>query len=130
MLMKRLFLALGIMLFAFPSWAQQQATIAVTRSGALAYFAAPATVTLNGAKIADLGVGQSYTGSVAIGPAVLTVSAWSSPGQWTLRFTAEAGKSYRFVVSPRLENTTSGMLGGMAGQAQEGGGPFKIEPAP
>jgi hypothetical protein len=106
-----------------------QATITISRSSSLVYAGAPATVTLNGVKIADLGVGQSYSGAVAPGPAVLTALAWSSPGASSLRVPLEAGKVYRFVVSPRPENTTAGMLGGMSAQAAEGGGPFMIAPA-
>lgn len=91
--------------------------------------AAPASVDMNGARIADLGVGQSYSGPIQPGMATLTVSAWSSPGQSSFRFNAEPGKSYRFVVGPRGESMAAGMAGGLIGQGMEGGGPFQIAPA-
>jgi len=105
-----------------------QATISITRSDELMYLAAPATVELNGAKIASIGRGESYTGGVAPGPAVLSVSAWSSPGASNQRFTAVPGKTYRFVISPRGDNFAAGMVGGFVGQAIEGGGAFEIKP--
>jgi hypothetical protein len=51
---------------------------------------------------------------------------WSAPGRYTLRFTAESGKSYRFLVSPRAENIAAGIAGGIIGMTVEGNGPFKI----
>lgn len=113
-----------------------QASLNITRSSSLIYAAALASVDVNGARVADLGVGQSYMGVVRSGPAVLTVSAWSSPGSSSFRFTVEPGNSYRFVVTPRIENTMVGVLpaafagplAGMAAKAAEGGGPFQITP--
>jgi len=106
-----------------------QATISISRSDELLYFAAPVSVELNGAKIASIGKGESYTGGVAPGPAVISVSAWASPGTTSYRFTAEPGKTYRFTVSPRGANFAAGMAGGLLGQAIEGGGPFQIVPS-
>ena len=93
------------------------------------YLAAPVSVELNGAKIAGIGRGETYTGGIAPGPAVVSVSAWSSPGASSQRFTAEPGKTYRFTVTPRGENFAAGMVGGLVGQAVEGGGAFQIVPA-
>jgi hypothetical protein len=107
-----------------------QASITITRTSDTLYFAAPATVELNGTKIASLGVGEAYTGGVGRGPAVLTVSAWSAPGSSSYRFAVEPGKSYRFTVSPRTEPMLAGMVGGLIGQAIEGGGPFQVAPSP
>lgn len=105
-----------------------QATISISRTNEFAGSAATASVELNGAKIASIGNGESYTGGIAPGPAVVSVSAWSSPGASTTRFTAEPGKTYRFMVTPRGENFAAGMIGGLVGQAVEGGGPFEIKP--
>lgn len=93
------------------------------------YAGAPASVDLNGSRVASLGVGQSYTGPVQPGMVVLTVSAWSAPGQSTFRFNVEAGKSYRLIISPRGQGMLAGMVGGVVGQAAEGGGPFQVTPA-
>lgn len=106
-----------------------QASLTITRSSDLMYMGAPAAVDLNGARIADLSVGQSYSGNVPPGMAVLAVSAWSAPGSSSLRFNLEPGKSYRFVVTPRGAQMAAGMAGGIVGQAVEGGGPFQIAAA-
>jgi len=91
--------------------------------------AIPASVELNGIRIASLGRGETYTSGAAPGPAVLTVSTWSSPGASSYRFTIEPGKTYRFTVSPRGANMAAGMAAGLIGQALEGGGAFEIAPA-
>lgn len=108
--------------------ARGQATISITRTSEFAGAGAWASVELNGAKIASIGNGESYTGGIAPGPAVVSVSAWSSPGASSYRFTAEPGKTYRFIVSPRGDNIAAGLIGGVVGQAIEGGGPFGIKP--
>ncbi|MGA7807273.1 hypothetical protein, partial [Bradyrhizobium sp.] len=109
-----------------------QATISIARSNDLLYLAAPASVELNGAKIASIGKGETFTGGIAPGPAVVTVSAWATPGSTSYSFVAEPGKTYRFTVAPRGANFAVGLAGGiigMTGQAIEGGGPFQIAPA-
>lgn len=106
-----------------------QATISITRSSDLLYVAAPASVELNGTKVASLGRAETYTGRIAPGPVVVTVSTWSSPGASIHRFTAKPGKTYRFTVSPRGANMAAGMVGGLLGQAIEGRGAFEIAPA-
>jgi hypothetical protein len=102
------------------------AAITITRSNDLMYVGAPASISVNGEKVADLGVGQSYSGSVRPGSVIVSASAWSAPGQSSTRFQAEAGKTYRLQVMPRAVHTTSGAIGGLAGQAVEGGGPFQV----
>jgi hypothetical protein len=92
------------------------------------YFGAAATVTLNGAQIANLSVGQSYSGVIAPGETTIRVSAWSAPGSSSYRFIAEAGKTYAFFVDPRGEPMVAGMTAGVWGQTIEGGGPFSIVP--
>jgi len=101
------------------------------------YLAAAASVDVNGERVANLGRGQSYTGAVVSGPAIVTVSAWSAPGQSSYRFTVEPGKSYRLLVTPRGEPLAAGVAGaavagpfaGLATEAAEGGGPFQVAPA-
>jgi hypothetical protein len=107
-----------------------QATLSIMRSDDFLYMAMPVSVELNGAKIASIGKGETYTGGVAAGPAVVTVScAWASPGVASYQFTAVPGKTYRFTVSPRSANFAASIAGGVLGQAIEGGGPFQIVPA-
>jgi hypothetical protein len=107
---------------------RDKAAITIKRSSSIMYFGAAATVTLNGAQIANLSVGQSYSGVIAPGEATITVSAWSAPGSSSYRFTAEAGKTYTFFVGPRGEPMVAGMTAGVVGQAIESGGPFSIFP--
>jgi hypothetical protein len=104
-----------------------QATISISRADEFMYSGGSVSVELNGAKVASIGKGESYTGGVDPGPAVVSVSAWASPGASHHRFNAERGKTYRFVVSAREANFAAGMIGGVLGQAIEGGGPFEIK---
>jgi len=109
------------------------ATLTVTRSNALFSLLAPVTIDLDGSKIANLGIGESYTVTIPSGAMVLGASVWSSPGRYSVKFTAEAGKHYSFLVSPRGEQLAAGMVGGMVGVAidtavNENSGPFKITP--
>jgi hypothetical protein len=103
-----------------------QATIIITRLGGLLYAGVPASVDINGSRVADLGPGQFYSGAVRPGQLIVTVSAGSAPGQSVYRFNVEPGKSYRFVVAPHSNNTVAGTASGSLGKAAEGGGPFEI----
>jgi hypothetical protein len=106
-----------------------QASLTITRSSSMLFTAASATVELNGTKIASLSSGESYTGPVAPGPVVVTVSAWQSPGKSSYSFTVQPGKPYRLEVSPRDESLAVTLIGGVVGAAIEGGGMFKVTPA-
>jgi len=96
-------------------------SLTISRSSDLMYVGAPASIDVNGTRVADLGVGQSQAVPIKPGPVVVMASAWSAAGNSTYRFNAESGKSYRVVVTPRVENTIFGAI--------EGGGPFKVAPA-
>jgi hypothetical protein len=48
---------------------------------------------------------------------VLTVSCWCGPGSYTVKFNAEAGKTYAFAVSPRGEQFAAEMTGAVGGGA-------------
>jgi hypothetical protein len=85
-----------------------QASLTITRSSGMMYAAASAVVELNGTKIAS----------------------WQSPGSSSHSFTVQPGKAYRLEVSPRGESLGVAVVGGVVGQAIEGGGMFRITPAP
>lgn len=104
------------------------ATITITRSSDLMYFGAPAQIDVNGESVGSLAVGGNYSGSLRPGPVIIATSAWSAPGRYSVRFEAEPGKTYRFLISPRGEQMAAGLGGGLIGQVIEGGGPFKIAP--
>jgi hypothetical protein len=42
---------------------------------------------------------------------------WSSPGRYSVRFNAEPGKKYSFVLSPRGEQFAAQAVGGLVGLA-------------
>lgn len=110
------------------------ASFTITRPSAAIYGYVPAEVFLNRERIARIKNGESFSGYVGRGEAVLSVSTPTAPGQTTVKFNAQPGKTYRFVVSPRSEGFTAGLIGAVGGpigttllQAAEGGGVFKIE---
>lgn len=93
---------------------------------------AGADVALNGSKIASLALGQSYSGAVAPGPNVLTVSCWCGPGSYSASFTAAPGQRYAFTVAPRWTAAGAAAAGGIVGVAADAAangdrsGPFVI----
>jgi len=114
---------------------QGEGTLTISRSDDLTYGSAAASVELNGKQIATLAMGRTYSGSVPAGPAILKVSAWTAPsgmaahrlpqGSMTYRFNIEAGKSYSFVISPRVEQQPAeagGNNNANNAEATEGGG--------
>jgi hypothetical protein len=110
---------------AFPS--SGLASVTITRSSSPEYAAASASVELNGAEIANLAVGETYSGPLAPGRAVVAVSTRSAPGSSSYGFAVQPGNAYRLEVTPR---TGPIQAVGMAGQSLEGNGPFRIGPGP
>ncbi|MGD0420566.1 MAG: hypothetical protein ABSA68_13470 [Xanthobacteraceae bacterium] len=116
------------------SAAPGQATVTITRSRDLVAVAAPASVDVNGAKFADLALGQSYSGTVRPGPMIVTVTCWCGPGRYSVKFNAEPGKNYAFVVAPRGEQVMAQVGGGLIGVVSDTAingdqsGTFKITP--
>jgi hypothetical protein len=112
------------------------ASITITRASSIMGSMLPVALDLDGKRIADLNVNQTHTMPVKPGSMTLTATMFGYPGRYDLTFTAERAKSYRFIVSPRSESFTAGMVGaaalGVVGSllvtAAEGNGPFKIEP--
>jgi hypothetical protein len=98
-----------------------QAKISITRSNDGPYIG-PASVihvAANGTQVVDLAPGQSYTGGVPGGPVTLTASETFDIGQYTLRFDARPGKTYKFLLSRRGVHMMAGVFGGLAGMLVE-----------
>ncbi|MBK67611.1 MAG: hypothetical protein CMP22_05735 [Rickettsiales bacterium] len=94
-----------------------EARIIIERDNSLLYMAAPATVRSNGTKIASLGRGGSIVQNITEGRNHLTVGTPMSYGRSALSYTAKAGKTYYFTVSPRSEMMGKVAALGMIGDA-------------
>jgi len=109
------------------------ATIVVTRADERLNWALDANIEVNGQPFVKLAKGATYRGGVRPGPTVITVNHWSTPGKYSVKFTAQPGRSYRFVVSSREEQMWAGALFGLSGifldaVVNENSGTFKLEP--
>jgi hypothetical protein len=108
--------------------------ITLTRSRDPVAVAATAAVDVNGARFAELALGQSYSGDVRPGPVILTVTCWCGPGRYSVKLNAEPGKNYSFLVSPRGAQVAAQVAGGMIGLAMDtayngdNSGTFQITP--
>jgi hypothetical protein len=114
-----------------------QATVTITRTDSYQAALLDVEVTANGAKFASIANGATFTGGINPGPVTLSVSHWSSPGGFTTRFNAEAGKRYAFQISPRAEQLVAGLAVGLVGvvadtaiNGAEQSGTFKIVAVP
>lgn len=108
-----------------------QARITIRRTDEGPSWGAAAQIAINGAHVAELAPGQSYSGGVPPGPVAMTVTANMDIGQYDLKFNAVAGRSYAFEVSRRGEHMAAGMFGltGMILETAANGnqsGAFKI----
>jgi hypothetical protein len=109
-----------------------QARISITRTDEGPSWSTAAKIEVNGAPVADLAPGQTYSGGVAAGPVSLTAKASVDIGYYTEKFNAVAGKSYAFQVSKRTEQVVAGVLGGVVAMSidaaanSEKSGAFKI----
>jgi hypothetical protein len=99
-------------------------SLAVSRANTFSMLGIPAQLEVNGKQVATMAVTDDYSGAVAPGQVVLTVSA-SSGGRYSYRFKADAGKTYHFIVAPRANITAEGLAAG-PGQAIETSGAFGI----
>jgi hypothetical protein len=112
-----------------------QAKIVLTRSDEGSSLSPTVHIAVNGTQVVDLAPGQSYTGGVPRGPITLTASEAWDIGQYTLRFDAAPGKTYKFLLSRRGEHMVAGILGGLSGMiletalSGEQSGDYKITPA-
>ena len=120
-----------------PAIAPGQAIVTITRIEGYQAALLDVEVTANGAKFASIANGATFTGGINPGPVTLSVSHWSSPGGYTVRFKAEAGKRYAFEISPRAEQLVAGLAVGLVGvvadtaiNGAEQSGTFKIVQVP
>jgi hypothetical protein len=98
-----------------------QAKITITRANQGPYIGPAATVhvAVNGTEVVSLAAGQTYTGGVKPGAVTLTASEALDIGQYTLRFDAVPGKTYKFLLSRRSVHMMAGVFGGLAGMVVE-----------
>jgi hypothetical protein len=112
------------------------ASISITRASSFLGSMLSVAIDLDGQRVAGLNVNDTHTMAVKPGRATLTATMFGYPGRYDLSFTAERGKSYRFIVAPRGESFGAGAVGAailgpvgaLMATAAEGNGPFKIEP--
>jgi hypothetical protein len=113
-----------------------QASVSFSRPNAWYGAAVPVDIDTNGARLASLAAGGSYTGPLPPGPVILTATSWSSPGHHAVRFNAEAGRRYAFEISPRNEQMAVTAAFGVVGLAvdtvanAETSGAFKMTAIP
>jgi hypothetical protein len=100
------------------------AGLAVSRASSPSMMVTPAKLSVNGAEVATMAISDEYSGPVAPGQVVLSVST-SSGSRYSYRFKADAGKTYHFIVAPRQYITAEGLAAG-PGQAIETSGAFGI----
>lgn len=112
-----------------------KARITVTRPSSIVYAAAPATITVNGNTVANVGSGSSATFDVPVGANAIAASAWSYPGTYTVKLDAKAGSVYALEVKPRGDSVLTGALLGPIGGAidasqNENAGAFELALVP
>lgn len=94
-----------------------QARIVISRNESLLFLAAGAIVEINGSKTEILGRGGSVVRDIRSGPAIVSAQATGSFGKFVVRFNAKAGKTYRFMVSPKTDALLLGSAFGLVGDA-------------
>ena len=104
--------------------------LALNRVQGVLYAGAPATVKVNGQKVADLWAGNSSVVDISPGKNAVTVEAWSYPGTWTIDLDAKPGQSYAIEVSPRSESYVPSLFGAVGGamdsNANKNAGAFQM----
>jgi len=114
-----------------PSVAAGGAKLTLTRVSGLQYAGVPATVNVNGQKVASLWGGTSATVDLAPGANTITVDAWSYPGSWTHILNVKPGARYTIEISPRDGSAATAMLGPVgaaieASSKKKQGGAFQM----
>ncbi len=75
--------------------------VTVERPSAVLYAGAPATIKLNGTKMTDVWGGATSSFHVPAGQNAVSASAWSYPGEYTVKLNAVAGQNDKLIVEPR-----------------------------
>lgn len=113
---------------------QGKARVTVTRPSTVLYVGSPATISLNGQSVADVGSGGSAVFDVPAGANVISVSALLYPGEYKLKLDAASGQTYALEVGPRDASIGPAVLFGVVGgaidaAANENSGMFEIRTA-
>ena len=109
-----------------------KARVTIQRSSSILYAGAPATITLNGAKVADIATGGQAVIDVPAGANTIAASAWSYPGEYKVKLDAKPGARYALAVEPRGDSVGPGILLGPIGGAidaasNENAGAFELK---
>jgi hypothetical protein len=91
----------------------------------------PASVAVNGKKVAELPNGTSTIVDIAPGADVIFVTGLSNPGRFSVRLAVKPGQRYAVKVESRSESFVPGvMLGPVGGiidaSVNENAGPFQL----
>lgn len=93
--------------------------LVLSRPSGMLYMAVPASVKVNGNKVADLYGGNSHTLDIAPGKVSIMVDSWNYPGSWTDELAAAAGVTYEIEVGPREDGVGTAVMFGAIGGAIE-----------
>jgi hypothetical protein len=113
---------------------QGKARVTIKRESALFAAACPAAITAGAQKVADIGNGGQAIFDIPAGNTSISASCWSLPGQYAVKFKAEAGRNYALAVGPRSEAIAPavafGIVGGLIDAGiNENAGAFQIKDA-
>lgn len=108
-----------------------KARLTITRTSDILYMGVPATIKVNGKKVASLALGASTIVDIAPGSNVISADAWSYPGTFSVKLEAKAGQRYALEVAPRGDSFLPGALLGPFGGAidasvNENAGAFQL----
>jgi len=110
--------------------ADGKARVSIKRSSSVQAAGVPATITLNGQKVASIYNGGDVIFDVPAGDNTLAASAWSYPGEYKLKINAVSGQTYNVEVGPRADSLLPSMFGPIGGMidagANENAGAFEM----
>lgn len=96
-----------------------KARITIERPSTIVYVGCPANIKRGGQEVASIASGGKAVFDVPAGETVLSASCWSYPGDFALKFKAEAGRTYALEVAPRQDSIGTAVLFGAIGGAIE-----------
>ena len=111
-----------------------KARITINRPSTLVYAGCPANIKTGAQEVASIANGGQTLFDVPAGDTAITASCWSYPGNYTLRFKAEAGRTYALDIGPRQGSVGTAVLLGAVGGAieasvSENSGAFELKSA-